>query len=60
MPFDDFLSLEDLTYNDEKITEIHGYIANHPEHGIDNDSINYDNEVINLNAELVVLKNLYT
>lgn len=52
MPFDDFLSLEDLTYQDAATQQVHGYIANHPLHGIDNDSIDYNKEIIDLNAQL--------
>lgn len=59
MPFDDFLSLEDLTYQDEKATQVHGYIANHPLHGIDNDSNDYNNEIININAKIQELRATY-
>ena len=59
MPFDDFLSLEDLTYQDAQAEKVHGYIANHPLHGTDNDTINYNDKVIDINANLQELQTAF-
>lgn len=59
-PFDDFIQLDNLTYDDKDSLSVeHGYLANYPPHGMDNDAIDYSVELSNLTSELNQLRDKY-